>query len=71
MIKGFAISKIERLISTKEVDGQADIIGEQAIEEFKAFNIRLREGQLSRIEQDVSIEWCLKHKEGGKAKYEE
>jgi hypothetical protein len=47
------------------------VIGEQAVEEFKAFNIRLREGQLSRAEQDVGIEWCLKHKEGGEAKYEE
>jgi hypothetical protein len=47
------------------------VIGEQAVEEFKAFNMRLREGQLSRIEQDINIEWCLKHKEGGKAKYEE
>jgi hypothetical protein len=44
MIKGFTISKIKRLISTKEIDSQADIIGEQAIEEFKAFDIRLREG---------------------------
>jgi hypothetical protein len=44
MIKGFAISKIKRLISTKEIDSQADIMGKQAIEEFKAFDIRLREG---------------------------
>jgi hypothetical protein len=46
-------------------------MGEQAVEEFKAFDIRLREGQLSRAEQDVGIEWCLKHKEGSEAKYEE
>jgi hypothetical protein len=47
------------------------VIGEQAVEEFKAFNIRLREGQLSHAEQDVSMEWYLEHKEGGEAKYEE
>jgi hypothetical protein len=47
------------------------MIGEQAVEEFKAFNIRLREGQLSRVEQDVGIEWYLKYKEGGEAKCEE
>jgi hypothetical protein len=28
MIKGFAISEIERLISTEEVNGQADVMGE-------------------------------------------
>jgi hypothetical protein len=50
MIEGFAISEIERLISTEEVNSQADVMGEQAVEEFKAFNIRLREGQLSRVE---------------------
>jgi hypothetical protein len=44
IIEGFAISEIKRLISTKEVDSQADMIGEQAVEEFKAFDIRLREG---------------------------
>jgi hypothetical protein len=33
--------------------------------------MRLREGQSSHTEQDVSIEWYLKYKEGGKAKYEE
>jgi hypothetical protein len=71
MIKGFTISEIERLISTKEVDSQADMMGEQAVEEFKAFDMRLREGQLSRVEQDVGMEWCLEHKEGGEAKYEE
>jgi hypothetical protein len=71
MIEGFAISEIERLISTEEIDGQADVMGEQAVEEFKAFDMRLGEGQLSRAEQDVGMEWCLGHKEGGEAKYEE
>jgi hypothetical protein len=49
MIEGFAVSEIERLISTEEVDGQA-------VEEFKAFNMRLGEGQLSRAEQDIGME---------------
>jgi hypothetical protein len=71
MIEGFAISEIERLISTEVVDGEPDVMGGQAVEEFRAFRIRLGEAQLSRAEQEAGMEWCLEHKDGGEAKYEE
>ena len=71
MIEGFAISEIKRLINIEVVDGEPDVIGGQAVEEFRGFKIRLREAQLSRAEQEAGMEWCFKHKQGGEAKYEE
>ena len=53
------------------VDSEPNVIGRQAVEEFRGFKIRLREAQLSRAEQEAGMEWCLEHKQGGEAKYEE
>jgi hypothetical protein len=46
-------------------------MGDLAVANFRAYEMRLVDGELSRAERNAVMEWCLKHKEGGEAKYEE
>jgi len=50
--------------------GRLSTLEDEAIDEFRAYKIRLEGGQLSRAEQDKGLEWCLQHKAGIDAKFE-